>query len=500
MMVLLRVDDGVVKSDCIKGATVRRKPLTKGALGAATLLAAALLGAACGSSQGGASAGLSGVQVAAGADTAGGQGAAGEQSTVDLDEFLDEALAPFQDDIGGADEEAPATDAAADAGGAGAEPAEPEPATELEPAADTDTAVDDGDLGESEPAVETVEPEEIEIVAEVLVPLTGELTSDLSVTQRRAVAAKVDNGGLAPRPQFGLAAADIVYEELVEGGFTRFLAVFHSEIPSRIGPVRSVRSSDFDLLADLSEPYLVSSGANNVVLQQMREAVRSGTLIDAGALRGVPAYSLDHSRPAPHNRFFHYQQLFESTTATSTPASVAPVFEYGTSNPPPIAGAAGVTVDYSRFNNTVSHIWDADIGGWVRIQQGALHTTETDFGTVEIAPTNVVVLEFEYQTSAADPKSPQALSYGSGDALVLTAGSVHEATWERTESLAGFRLTDAQGNALSLSPGSTWVLLANQSPRFPEADIATVSAPAGAFMLAAARAAAAQADSDAGTA
>ena len=477
---------------------MRRRTPIKGAAVIVPLLAAALLAAACGSSSDGPEAGQSGGQLATGTQSSGSQGAAGrdDQATVDLDKFLDEALAPFGDDIGDAGVGTVAEEVAAVADETEGQPPESGSEPGLEPEADS--PAEQIEQGESVPVTEPVEPEEI--TAEALVPLTGELTSDLSITERRAVAAKVDNGGLAPRPQFGLAAADIVYEVLVEGGFTRFLAVFHSELPSRIGPVRSVRSSDFDLLADLSEPYLVSSGANSVVLQEMREAVRSGILIDAGALRGVPAYSLDRSRPAPHNRFFHHQQLLESTTATSAPASVAPVFEYGTSNPPPIAGAAGVTVDYSRFNNTVSHIWDADIGGWVRIQQGALHTTETDFGTVEIAPTNVVVLEFEYQTSAADPKSPQALSYGSGNALVLTAGSVHEATWERTESLAGFRLTDAQGNALSLSPGSTWVLLANQSPRFPEADIATVSAAAGAFMLAAARTAAAQADSDAGTA
>ena len=471
---------------------MRRGPLTKGAAAVVPLLAAALLAAACGSSQGGSEPGQSDGQLEAGTQTSGNQGADGidDQMTIDLDEFLDEALAPFQDDIADAGEGTPAEEATALVDGTGGESANSESATGQEPAADTNSSVDEGDLGESDSVVETVEPEEIEFVAEVLVPLTGELTSDLSVTPRRAVVTKVDNGGLAPRPQFVLAAADIVYEVLVEGGFTRFLAVFHSEIPSRIGPIRSVRSSDFDLLADLGRPYLASSGANSIVQQEMRQAINSGILIDAGALRGVPAYSTDSSRSAPHNRFFHYQQLLDSTTASDAPASVAPIFEYGTSNPSPIAGAAGVTVDYSRFNNTVSHIWDADIGGWVRIQQAALHTTETDFGTVEIAPTNVVVLEFEYKTSAADPKSPQALAYGSGDAHVLTAGSVYEATWERTAGRAGFRLTDAQGDTLSLSPGSTWVLLANQSPSFPEADIATVSARQGALMLAAARAAA----------
>ena len=100
-------------------------------------------------------------------------------------------------------------------------------------------------------------------------PLTGKLTSDPNLAERRALAVKVGNGGRRDRPQAGLAAADIVYENLIEGGEGRFLAVFHSETPSRIGPVRSVRTSDFDLLADLSRPYLASSGANVTVLSEL---------------------------------------------------------------------------------------------------------------------------------------------------------------------------------------------------------------------------------------
>ena len=114
-------------------------------------------------------------------------------------------------------------------------------------------------------------------------PLTGSLTTDLTLAQRRPLAVKVGNGDPKDRPQAGLAAADIVYEVLVEAGFTRFIAVFHSDLPSRIGPVRSVRSSDFDILEDLATPYLASSGANSVVRQEMRQASGAGTLIDVGA-------------------------------------------------------------------------------------------------------------------------------------------------------------------------------------------------------------------------
>ena len=419
-----------------------------------------------------------------------GEGAAAP-AEVDLEEFLAEALAPFKEQLDPAEQpEQPTGDVAAAPIGEAEEPepGAPEPAPEPEPASEPTAGTIPG---REEAAVASVGEgaQTQDISVDAMVPLTGELTSDFFLAQRRAVAVKVDNGGLRPRPQFGLSAADIVYEVLVEGGFTRFLAVFHSEIPDRIGPVRSVRSSDMDLLADLGTPYLASSGANSVVQREMREAANAGVLIDAGALRGVPAYSLDRNRAAPHNRFFHYTQLLDSTTASTAPATVTPLFEYGSNHPPDIAGAAGVTVAYSFYGNVVSHAWDAGVGGWVRIQNGEVHTTESDFGTVEIAPTNVAVLWLPYTTSAADPKSPQALSYGSGDALVLTAGAVHQAAWERSEGRRGFRLTDADGNVLGLSPGSTWVILANRGSRQPVAGVTMVNAAEGARLLAEARAA-----------
>lgn len=329
----------------------------------------------------------------------------------------------------------------------------------------------------------------------LIAPLTGSITTELFLAQRRPVAVKVGNGDPQDHPQAGLAAADIVYEVLVEAGKTRFIAVFHSEIPTRVGPVRSVRSSDFDILEDLATPYLVSSGANSTVQQQMRQAARAGTLVDVGAMRMAAPYTRDRSRRAPHNLYFYYENLGgadpDSLPGGRPESPPAPLFEYDSPNPPGLADAAGVTVAYTTlFGEESSHVWDPILGGWVRIQDGALHIAETDFGLSEIAPANVVVVQMPYDTSAADRRSPQALSYGSGDALVLTAGSVHEAVWERTEDRIGFRFADAAGNPLSLSSGATWVLLANTSRRWPLAEVTVLTASEGARLLADSRAAA----------
>ena len=325
-------------------------------------------------------------------------------------------------------------------------------------------------------------------------PLTGLITTDLSLDQRRPLAVKIGNGDLKDRPQAGLAAADIVYEVLVEAGFTRFIAVFHSEIPSRVGPVRSARSSDFDILADLGTPYLATSGANSTVLREMRRAARDGTLIDVGAMRIGAPYRRDRSRPAPHNLYFHHENLGggdpDALPGGLPDAPPAQLFEYGSSNPPGLPDAAGVTVAYTTlYGGEVSHVWDPFLGGWVRIQDGTLHMAETDFGVAEIAPANVVVVLMPYGRSAADRRSPQALSYGSGDALVLTAGSVHEASWERSEDRVGFRFRDAAGNPVTLSSGSTWLLLGNTTGRWPLAEVAVLTSSDATQHLADARAA-----------
>lgn len=351
-------------------------------------------------------------------------------------------------------------------------------------------ASEDSTEAAGEPAVADDAPEPVP--QGPIAALTGVATTDAALSERRALAVKVDNGERRSRPQAGLASADVVYEELVEAARTRFLAVFHSQMPARIGPVRSVRSGDFDLLADLSTPYLVSSGANATVLSEMRRAERAGTLIDIGGLRDFGPYSRDPARRAPFNMYFHYPELADASGALpggSVDSPVAPLFEYGPPADSGIADAGGVSVSFGPGDdNVASHVWDAQAGGWVRLQQGDLLLTETESGAVEIAPANVVVVWIAYDTSLADRESPQAVSHGSGDALVLTAGTVHDAVWERSDDRVGFRFHDAAGDPLQLSPGATWVLLANRGGRFVRTTAEVLTVSEAAELLEAARA------------
>ncbi|MDE0269479.1 MAG: DUF3048 domain-containing protein [Acidimicrobiaceae bacterium] len=313
---------------------------------------------------------------------------------------------------------------------------------------------------------------------------------------RRAVVVKIGNNNSSSRPQVGLNSADIVFELLIEGIRTRFLAVYHTEIPKRISPVRSARSSDFDLIRDLGNPYFVSSGGNSKVLNEMKSAARKQIMIDGSASSSKAYYIRDKSRRSPYNLVFAYSppeednenmdidfepQIFDNALTEALPS----IFKYSSNldlNKTPFStemsdtdsgdNTVGLRITYRQPAGVdVMHIWDETVQGWVRIQDGTLHVVETDYGMAEIAPTNVLVLSIDYKTSEADRGSPHAITYGEGEAWLLTQGEIIQAFWKRTEDRIGFHLTDNEDTQLSLTPGKTWVLLTNRRGPHPIAQI-----------------------------
>jgi hypothetical protein len=280
-----------------------------------------------------------------------------------------------------------------------------------------------------------------------IAPLTGMAgEGDLD---RPALAAKIDNHPNA-RPQTALDQADLVFEARAEG-VTRFLAVFHSESPSPFGPVRSSRTSDFDLLRGLDTPLYSSSGGNDYVAN----GLRSLPIIEVTAI-SQSSYFRDGSRPAPHNLFVNADDLF--ALAGDDAIAPSPWFDYRTAGEALNDSAAmtegSVTIRY-RGSPVVTHTWSSARAGWLRTQDGRPHTTVTGD---QLAPENVVVLVTSYVTSAADSASPELVSVGSGQAFVLTDGAVIEGTWNRPTASDKPELIDLDGQPIKLTPGRTWVL------------------------------------------
>ncbi|HEY6532643.1 MAG TPA: DUF3048 domain-containing protein [Acidimicrobiales bacterium] len=310
---------------------------------------------------------------------------------------------------------------------------------------------------------ETTVPETTTTLVLSTYPLTGVATIDAAAAgDHAAVVVKVDNG-INSRPQTGLARADIVFEEEVEG-VTRLASVFHSEIPEVVGNVRSGRSSDVDIVAQLSKPVFAWSGGNPIVTNQILDAQRAGLLTDASVNVATPAYYRSDDRRQPYNLYVHPGQLFD-LVGVQEQGAPAPIFTYRAEDDPLPAGAipvAGVSIVFTSFAR-VTYAWDAERKAWDRFQIDSQNdqpaSAFVDSDGPQVAPQNVVVLKTPYGISAADRTSPQAFTVGEGDAMVFTAGAMIPGRWVRPTANEPVRLLDAAGAPIPLTPGRTWVAL-----------------------------------------
>ncbi len=308
--------------------------------------------------------------------------------------------------------------------------------------ASTDGDADDAetDDGEAEVAPTPTGP---------VAPLTG-LPTDAATLDRSALVVKVDNHPRA-RPQTGLDRADIVFDLRAEG-ITRFAAVFHSQIPDPVGPVRSSRTSDFDLLRGLDNPLYASSGANDYVAS----GLRSLPIVElTNRTRGE--YFRNFDRPAPHNLYVNGTDLY--ALAPDDLPDPEPWFQYraaGEELPATATAATGPVSIAFTGSPLVTHAWDAAVGGWLRTQDGAPHLTVAGD---QLAPENVVIFVTEYGTSPADAISPEVRSTGGGRLVVLTDGHVIVGTWARPAAEDKPLLLDGNGAEITLTPGRTWVLM-----------------------------------------
>jgi len=269
------------------------------------------------------------------------------------------------------------------------------------------------------------------------------------ITNRPALAVKIDNapGG---RPQWNLADADLVFEENVEG-VTRFIAVFQSRIPDRIGPVRSARTSDINVLAGLNRPILAWSGGNFGVTLAVEGAHIYGWLSNLSAQK-TSCFWRSGTRNAPHNLMLDPWCALDSETHAGPARPVFmrdPVVPGGGSSD----GRFGVRMS----GVDVSWQWDAQADVYRRSQNGRLHV---DYDGDPVTAANVVVLRVDYQPSEADERSPEAITVGSGSGALHRDGKAYDITWSRSTRFDGFTLTAADGSAISIAPGTTFVELA----------------------------------------
>lgn len=303
----------------------------------------------------------------------------------------------------------------------------------------------------------------------VRAPLTGAQAPDESVIGRPALVVKIDNHPKS-RPQWGLNQADIVFEENVEQ-LTRFAAVYHSQGSDPVGPIRSGRLQDINLLASFNGPLFAWSGGN----AQVSAAIRKSTMVDLShsSANEAGGFRRESSRVAPHNLVAETSKLWTLAPADAKPP--VPQFEYradGETVPTDSKPAGAVKISMDGVD--IMWEWSPENLTFVRSQDNKPHV---DMQDVRINAPNVVVISVVYTRSGS---SPVAKSVGSGEVWVYTAGKLIQGSWERLDPFKPFVFKDTNGAVIKLTPGRTWVevIRAKSAAHIPEGiDTATVPYP-----------------------
>jgi hypothetical protein len=283
----------------------------------------------------------------------------------------------------------------------------------------------------------------------VLAPLTGEVLEPGTVLGP-SLAAKIDNLAGA-RPQVGLEHTDLVFEELVEGGLTRYVAVWQSDVPDEIGPIRSIRPMDPDINSPLGGIVAYSGGQLRFV-----EAMKATNVYNA--IHGQPdtadvMYRTD-AKPAPHNVIVRAPKLI-AKHADLAPPTQQFAFAIDVSASSAVRDGTPTSKIALRFGapSTPSWKFDSDSGRYRRAQAGE---SDLDSEGHVLKADNVIVLRVAIGNDGGVPKTELI---GNGEAWVSSGGSTIHATWSKRSRTGLIRLVDDSGTVIRLAPGNSWIEL-----------------------------------------
>lgn len=285
-----------------------------------------------------------------------------------------------------------------------------------------------------------------------LAPLTGLPVDDPEALDRRALVIKIDNHPNA-RPQSGLPHADLMIELPVEG-ITRFVAVFHTQDVSELGPIRSMRPTDWQVAALFDAP-LVMSGGQNWVLSENRS---NGAALIGDV--GRPVTFRSSGRFAPHNLYgdtVAIRDLADDRGYDDEPPE--PIWEFGEL---PTTAERATDLRF-QFSNSLVAGWEWSGTEYERTTNGAEHTwIDRDGSETPITTDVLVVLHTRTYLAQPPPGGGPARaveSIGTGDAWVFAGGKVVSGTWSRPTAADGFDLTNEHGDPMPVPAGRVWLAL-----------------------------------------
>jgi hypothetical protein len=282
-----------------------------------------------------------------------------------------------------------------------------------------------------------------------IAPLTGLPDPGGAALTRPALTVKIENTPEA-LPQWGINQADDVYEEIVNGGITRLAAIFNSQAPAKIGPVRSVRPTDTQVVWPLGGIFAYSGGAPYAVDSIETAPVKLVDESSAGT-----AMFRDPDLEAPHNLFAIGSALF---AFKGTPTPPPALYSYRATGTKAVGAPVKSFIVPFPSIYPVTWTWDTATNSWDRTIFGKADVTGT--GQRE-SPQNVIVMDINYVNGIGTENSYGDLQ-GSGTAMVFSGGREIVGTWSRGPSKADIiQFKTASGATIRLTPGQTWVELLN---------------------------------------
>lgn len=275
---------------------------------------------------------------------------------------------------------------------------------------------------------------------------------------KQVLAVKIDNTGPS-HPQQGVESADITYLEEVEGGLTRLCAIFSSAPPAKLGPVRSVRETDLELLAPYGNVAFAFSGGNKGVLKK----VRASTVLDVSVDRlQSKYYRVFGGRHAPYNLFTNAASLLAARPASAKVRDVG--FSFGAAS---MAGTPAASASVRFLRASVQWNWSAAQQRWLMAMDGR---ADTVVGGAQLGADNVIVQFVKIERSKFSDvngvTSPITRTVGSGRTMYFRDGTLVAGTWSRSGSKPT-AYKDSNGKPFLLKPGRTWVILVRTGTNVP---------------------------------
>lgn len=283
----------------------------------------------------------------------------------------------------------------------------------------------------------------------------------------QVVVVKLDDTTFA-HPQVGLRSADVVYIEQVEGGLTRLAAVFSSKIPAVVGPVRSARISDIELLSQYGRVGFSYSGAQKL----MRPVIAAANLADIGATHyGPNFYANDPNRIAPYAMMVQLSSLVTeaNTSGDNFVQSTSMGWKFG-EKPDSQIKIEKVHIPWPASSYDAT--WSEGEGRWLLIHNGAPDTDDTGY---QLGPKTIVIQQVSISNSIYYDKvggiTPFSATVGSGKCFLLRDGGYIPCLWKREAPESGTSFTDLSGKEIFFERGQIWFALTSKEPLFTASSV-----------------------------